>query len=1152
MTTYNATPGQPISGVTLSGGDFGFVSSGGTASDVLLKDGSALTVFSGGVASFTTLSGGFDYISSGGSAVGTVLSGGTEAIYGGGTASFSVVSANGGQVVYSGGKAIGTELSGGLEAVYSGGSANGTFVGAGGGQYVYTGGTATGTVVNSGGAATLFAGGSASLAVVTSDGALTIEANASATLTTISNGGTEILAAGGFAMQTTVDGGGVLIVDSGGSATFTTVSQGGEIDLPSLTYSSGSAVIGGGGDTLTVTEGATSATLQLAGIYTGEHFQTAQDSGTGTLLTLVEPARTLDWTGASSTDFASAANWDDLTNSVNPAVNPPYSTDTAAFLTLGGTITGSGTAASLQIGGTASWEVTSGASLSAASGVTVGQGGTGSLLVNGGASISGLGTLDGITGASGSAASVTVDGSGSTWKSAGELVIGNTGAGAATVSNAASLSATAGGALPALALGLSAGGTGALTVTGAGSSATLTGQLNVGQAGAGTLTVANQATLRTGNDAALDPSEGFDIAQLAGGSGAATVSGSKSLLANIGRFVVGDAGLGSLAIVAGATVTTSPGTGAGAIVANGTGANGSSVNVSGAGSNWQVGGLLDLGVAGSGALSLSGGATVTAGSLDAANAASAVARISVSGAGSELLVTNAATVADDGTGVLSVLDGATVSAASLTIGSQTDSSGALVVSGNGSKLSISGQLNIGTALGTGDLTVGPGAVVNASVVNLQGGVVLEGGVLDPTVYIENGGSTTGGFGTIASDFILLEGTILSNGSKSGKQTEVVEGTLVGGGTADIKGSVSVNGPGILQIGTHDTIELTGAVLNAATTTFTDNLTPTGTYTVNNSVIDVVFQDSTGVLVLDDIAGFAGTVATWTAGDSFVITGGTLSNIAVGNGNTLSFSDAGTGAGAGGIDQIIFGSGISAGAFGIVNGDTVQAVACFAEGTRIGTVDGWVAVEDLRVGDRVITLEAPRGAASTGADLSAAAAAGDWADEAIVWIGQRAVHCAAQPRPEAVWPVRVRAGAFGEHGPVRDLYLSPDHAVFVNGVLVPVRLLIDGDSIVQVKRDRVRYFHVELPGHAVILAEGLTVESYLDSGDRADFQDGDGAIRLFPAFGAGRETATAWETRGAALLVLAGDKLEAARRAVREGTARGEAHAHSNTAYPIRV
>ncbi len=250
---------------------------------------------------------------------------------------------------------------------------------------------------------------------------------------------------------------------------------------------------------------------------------------------------------------------------------------------------------------------------------------------------------------------------------------------------------------------------------------------------------------------------------------------------------------------------------------------GSSVSLIGAGSSLSVTGLLDVGNAGSGALTLTGGATVTAGSLDAGIISTAVAQIGVSGAGTELSVAGTATIADDGTGVLSVLNGATFLAASLTIGTQGDSSGALVISGAGSVVDLTGSLNIGTALGTGALTIGPGAVVNASVIDLQGGVVLEGGLLDPTVYIENGGSTTGGFGTIASDYILLEGTILSNGSKSGKETEVVEGTIVGGGTADIKGSVSVNGPGILQIGTHDTIELTGAVLNAATTTFTDNL-----------------------------------------------------------------------------------------------------------------------------------------------------------------------------------------------------------------------------------------------------------------------------------------------------------------------------------------
>ena len=239
-----------------------------------------------------------------------------------------------------------------------------------------------------------------------------------------------------------------------------------------MTYSGGSAVIGGG-DTLAVTEGGAIATLQLAGTYTGEHFQTSQDSGTGTLLTLVEPPRTLAWTGALGTGFANAADWDDLTNGADPAVNPPNSTDTAVFLTSGGTITGNGTASALEFGGDTSWDVTSGANLTAATGVTVGEGGTGALLINGGATIVGLGTLDSFTGASGSAASVTIDGTGSTWKSAGELAVGDTGGGAVTVSNGAGLSATAGGTLPAMALGVSAGGSGALTVTGAGSSATL-------------------------------------------------------------------------------------------------------------------------------------------------------------------------------------------------------------------------------------------------------------------------------------------------------------------------------------------------------------------------------------------------------------------------------------------------------------------------------------------------------------------------------------------------------------------------------------------------------------------------------------------------------------------------------------------------------
>ena len=89
---------------------------------------------------------------------------------------------------------------------------------------------------------------------------------------------------------------------------------------------------------------------------------------------------------------------------------------------------------------------------------------------------------------------------------------------------------------------------------------------------------------------------------------------------------------------------------------------------------------------------------------------------------------------------------------------------------------------------------------------------------------------------------------------------------------------------------------------------------------------------------------------------------------------------------------------------------------------------------------------------------------DTAAEPVVWIGQRTVNCARHPKPETVWPVRIAPGAFGDNVPARDLYLSPDHAVFVNDVLVPVKLLVNGTSIMQIKRDRVTYYHVELPRH----------------------------------------------------------------------------------------
>lgn len=181
--------------------------------------------------------------------------------------------------------------------------------------------------------------------------------------------------------------------------------------------------------------------------------------------------------------------------------------------------------------------------------------------------------------------------------------------------------------------------------------------------------------------------------------------------------------------------------------------------------------------------------------------------------------------------------------------------------------------------------------------------------------------------------------------------------------------------------------------------------------------------------------------------------------------------------------------------------------CFAAGTLIRTEKGDIAVESLRAGDRI----------HVESDAEA---------REVVWIGQRDVDCARHPDPAAVWPVRVTAGAFGSGQPARDLYLSPDHAIFLQDSLIPVKHLLNGATIARVPTDHVTYYHVELVAHAVILAEGLPVESYLDTGDRDNFANAGPVMRLFPVFGADPNLIR--DARACAPLVVTGPAVAAAR------------------------
>ena len=183
--------------------------------------------------------------------------------------------------------------------------------------------------------------------------------------------------------------------------------------------------------------------------------------------------------------------------------------------------------------------------------------------------------------------------------------------------------------------------------------------------------------------------------------------------------------------------------------------------------------------------------------------------------------------------------------------------------------------------------------------------------------------------------------------------------------------------------------------------------------------------------------------------------------------------------------------------------------CFHQGTRLATSGGTVAVEALRVGDLVLTQS---GAARP-----------------VVWLGHRRLDCRRHPRPRAVWPVRIRAGAFGQGRPARDLRLSPDHALFLDGVLIPVHCLLDGISIAQEQAEIVVYWHVELARHDVLLAEGLPCESFLDTGNRAAFGGVGPVVQLHPDF-----CQRSWDGDACAPLVLAGPQLTRIQARLRTG------------------
>jgi len=149
----------------------------------------------------------------------------------------------------------------------------------------------------------------------------------------------------------------------------------------------------------------------------------------------------------------------------------------------------------------------------------------------------------------------------------------------------------------------------------------------------------------------------------------------------------------------------------------------------------------------------------------------------------------------------------------------------------------------------------------------------------------------------------------------------------------------------------------------------------------------------------------------------------------------------------------------------------DSLACFARNTDIATPKGQRAVQDLKIGDLVMTA--------------------DGEERAVKWVGRQTLDTKFG-MPERMRPVRISAGAFGGGVPVRDLVVTADHAMLLDGLLINAGALVNGESIRFDTPDRhgTRFtvYHVETEDHAIILAEGAAAETFLDSVTRQAFDN----------------------------------------------------------------
>ncbi|WP_420863877.1 Ig-like domain-containing protein [Algirhabdus cladophorae] len=169
----------------------------------------------------------------------------------------------------------------------------------------------------------------------------------------------------------------------------------------------------------------------------------------------------------------------------------------------------------------------------------------------------------------------------------------------------------------------------------------------------------------------------------------------------------------------------------------------------------------------------------------------------------------------------------------------------------------------------------------------------------------------------------------------------------------------------------------------------------------------------------------------------------------------------------------------------------EVIPCFTPGTLIATPQGERLVQDLQVGDKIITR--------------------DNGLQEIRWMGSKDLTGAQLMSSPHLKPVLIRAGSLGNGLPERDMMVSPNHRMLISGdqpqlyfeeseVLAAAKHLVDGAGVQVVDVVRTSYIHFMFDQHEVVLSDGTWTESF-QPGDYTlkgiDDAQRDEILELFP-------------------------------------------------------